>query len=80
MVASRWRCLIDFLAPDGTVWSTHVLTGTGDPDLADVEELAKLQLSASRLGGRIVLDAVCPRLAELVELAGLPVEMRGKPE
>jgi hypothetical protein len=80
MVASRWLCLIDFVAQDGTVWATRALTGNGDPDLADVDQIAKLQLSASRLGGHIVLDAVCPFLLELVELAGLPVEVRGETE
>jgi hypothetical protein len=80
MVASRWRCLIDFVGRDDTVWATRVFTGHGDPDLADVEEIAKLQLSATRLGGHIVLDAVCPLLLELVELAGLPVEVRGETE
>ncbi len=80
MVASRWRCMIDIIGADGTVWATRVLTGAGDPDLADVEELALLQVAASRLGGRVVLDAVCPRLVELIELAGLPVEVRGQTE
>jgi hypothetical protein len=80
MDVSRWRCLIDIVGPDGTVWVTRVLTGPGNPDLGDVDELASLQLSAGRIGGRIVLDAACPRLLELLELAGLPVEVREKAE
>jgi hypothetical protein len=80
MVVSRWRCLLDIVGPDGTVWATRVLVGAGSPDLGDVDEVALLQLLASRMGGRIVLDAVCPQLAKLLELAGLPVEVRGKTE
>ena len=80
MAAARLRCLIDIVGPDGTVWATRVLTGTGEPDLGDVEELALLKLSASRIGARIVLDAVCAHLFELLELAGLSIEVRGKAE
>jgi len=80
MVEARLRCVIDVVGPDGNVWATRVLTGTGEPDMGDVEELARIKLSASRVGGRIVLDTVCAHLVELLELAGLPVEMRGKVE
>jgi hypothetical protein len=80
MVGSRWRCLVEFVGPDGIVWATRAMTGIGNPDLRDVEEIARLQLRATRRGGGVVLDAVCPRLLELIELAGLPVEMRGKTE
>ncbi len=80
MLGTRWRCLVEFVAPDGTVWTTRVMTGYGNPDLSDVDELARLQLWATRLGASIVLDSVCPRLLELIELAGLPVQMRGKSE
>ena len=80
MVAARLRCLIDIVGPDGTVLATRVLTGTGEPDLGDVEKLAMLKLAAARIGGGIVLDAVCAHLVELLELAGLSVEVRGKAE
>lgn len=42
-----------------------------DPDLAVVDALARLQLAAGRVGCSIRLRAVCPHLAELVDLAGL---------
>ncbi len=80
MVAARWRCQVEFVGTDGTIWATWVMARSGNPDLSDVDEIARLQLFASRLGGSVVLDAVCPRLQELIELAGLPVEMRGKAE
>jgi anti-anti-sigma regulatory factor len=42
-----------------------------DPDCGTVDDLARLQLAARRLGQRIILFGVAPRLKELVELAGL---------
>jgi hypothetical protein len=42
-----------------------------DPDIGTIEELAALQLVAARLGCRVRLHNVPPRLRELVELAGL---------
>ena len=80
MVVSRWRCLIDIVGPDGTVWATRVLKGTGNPDLGDVEKLALMQLSAARIGGRIAIGAISPHLVELLELSGLPVEVQGQTE
>jgi hypothetical protein len=41
------------------------------PDLAVVDDLARLQLAARRLGYSILLRDACPRLAELLELVGL---------
>lgn len=41
------------------------------PDLALVNELALLQLAAGRLGWTVSLRDPCPRVAELIELAGL---------
>lgn len=53
-----------------TRWSLH-----GRADLATVDELARLQLSASRLGCRIALEDPNPHLQALLELVGLRVEM-----
>ena len=43
----------------------------GRPALDLVDELARLQLAARRLGCEIRLRNPCPALCELVELAGL---------
>jgi hypothetical protein len=53
-----------------TRWTLH-----GRADLATVDRLARLQLSAKRLGCRIVLDEPCPQLAALLDVVGLGVEM-----
>jgi hypothetical protein len=42
------------------------------PDLGAVDALARLQLTAQRLGGRIRLRAAPPDLAELIEFVGVP--------
>ena len=41
------------------------------PDLGLVDELARLQLLVRRLGYSICVRDPCPRLTELLELAGL---------
>jgi ABC-type transporter Mla MlaB component len=61
-----------------------------DPDLGTVDALARLQLTARRLGRRIRLRGACGELQDLLALsglgdvvpvaAGLPVEPRGQPE
>lgn len=55
----------------GTVVATWVLPEGTRPDLGGVDALARLQLAARRLGWSIRLCTVCPRLGEVVDLAGL---------
>jgi hypothetical protein len=47
------------------------LAGLDRPDLAVVNELARLQLAARRLGCSIRLRAACTELRELLDLVGL---------
>jgi hypothetical protein len=42
------------------------------PGLGAVDALARLQLTARRLGGRIRLRAAPPDLAELIDFVGVP--------
>lgn len=42
------------------------------PDLGAVDALARLQLTAKRLGGRIRLRSTAPDLAELIDFVGVP--------
>ena len=42
-----------------------------DPDCGTVDDLARLQLAARRLGQQVFLFGAGPRLIELVEMAGL---------
>lgn len=61
-----------------------------EPDAGTVDALARLQLTARRLGGEIRLLGACDRLHELLHLMGLgsivlpcdelPLEARRKPE
>jgi hypothetical protein len=45
-----------------------------------VDDVARLELLAGRLGGGIVLAELSPLLRELLELSGLRVEMEGEAE
>ena len=47
------------------------LAGCGPPDLALVDELARLQLAARRLGYSIRLRGACLELSKLLDLVGL---------
>ncbi|MDQ6796833.1 MAG: hypothetical protein M3011_02200 [Actinomycetota bacterium] len=58
-------------------WTLPVRT---PPDLSVVEELARLALAARRLGYSIELRNACGGVSELVDLAGLRVEVVRKAE
>ncbi|MGH3942658.1 MAG: hypothetical protein ACRDTG_29350 [Pseudonocardiaceae bacterium] len=47
------------------------LTGPGRPDLAVVDELMRLRLTARRLDCSLRLREVCAELSELLDLLGL---------
>jgi len=75
----RW-CRVAVVDGHGAELRWCVLEGHGAPDLATVDDVARLGLLAVRLGGAVVLADVSPRLRELLELAGLAVEMEGQTE
>ncbi|HTT89694.1 MAG TPA: hypothetical protein VMF65_09055 [Acidimicrobiales bacterium] len=62
--------------PDGSI-DVAWLAWQGVPDFATVEILARLQLFCRRGGGRLRLEEVSDRLAELLELSGLRRELEG---
>ena len=75
----RW-CRVTVLGPDGVELTTRVLEGPSEPDLATVDEVARLTLLARRRGGGIILTELAPALQELLELTGLPIEMKREAE
>ena len=68
------------MSSDGTVLACCELEGPGRPDLAVVDDVARLALLAARLGGAITVAQVSPLMRELLELAGLRVEVEGQTE
>jgi hypothetical protein len=68
------------VGPDGAELAHVVLEGPGAPDLAAVDDVARLTLAAGRLGGEITLLDLSPAMGALLELAGLGVEMEGQAE
>lgn len=76
MMASfeRW-CRVQLIGPDGDPLGCYPFGGPDGPDLRVVDELARLDLLTARLGARIELIDVVPALRELLDLAGLGVEM-----
>jgi hypothetical protein len=79
MASDLW-CQVNVVGPDRVTLAAHRLEGPGAPDLGAVDEVARLALLASRLGGYIVLSEVVPALSALLELSGLSVEMERQSE
>ena len=71
---------VTVVGPDAVTLATWTVSGPGHPDLAVVERLARLQLTARRIGQRVVVTDVCPKLSELIDLVGLRREMGWDPE
>lgn len=59
------------LVCDGVETVSWPLAGRGRPHIDVVDELARLQLAARRLGCSIWLRHPCPELLELLELVGM---------
>jgi ABC-type transporter Mla MlaB component len=59
------------LTRNGRVVASWPLPACGRPDMAVVDQLARLHLEAKRLGCSIVLRNVGPDLVEMLELSGL---------
>lgn len=77
MVVVQTWCRVTVLGREGAELAHHVIEGSGAADIGAVDEVARLALRAVRLGGVIVLSGVSPGLRELLELAGLDVEVEG---
>jgi hypothetical protein len=73
-------CRVTVVGPDGMPLATLVLEGPGEPDVGTVDDVARLSLAASRLGGRAIVTDVLPALRALLELAGLGAELEGQAE
>jgi hypothetical protein len=80
MTRTRRWCTITLVERDGGALAECLLRGTGRPDLSAVDVVAHLALLAKRRGGGVVLTDVCGELEELLAVAGLRVEVQGKPE
>lgn len=68
------------IGPGDVEVARWALDGRGCPDLAAVDGLARLALVARRQGCTIRVRDACTELAELVDLAGLRLEVVGQPE
>lgn len=73
-------CRVTVLEGDGTVIAHFELEGPGAPDLYVLDHLARMALLTRREGGDVVFSDLSASLQRLLDLAGLSVEMKGKPE
>jgi hypothetical protein len=77
MASTQVWCQVTVRGADGSVLCAWTMRGSGEPDLAAVDLLARLYLASSRRGGSVALSDVVVPLDELLELAGLS-RLRGK--
>jgi hypothetical protein len=77
-------CRVTMIDCHGVAVASSVLAGPAAPGLAAVDDVARLALTARRLGGGVTLSEVSSELRALLELsgfvigvAGLVVEMEG---
>jgi hypothetical protein len=75
----RW-CRLTVTGREGAVLAQVDLGGSGAPDLAVVDTVARYALLAGRLRATVVLRDAAPELLELLGLAGLCVEVEREPE
>jgi len=80
MDADELWCRVTVLGPDGSELVHGVLAGPGRPDLATVDDVARLALHAVRLGGVLAITDLSPDLRSLLDLAGLGIQVAGEPE
>ena len=80
MTAVQLWCRVTLTGPDGARLASYRLEGTGNPDLGTLDDVARLALLASRLGGGIVLANLSRELLALLELAGLRIDVERQPE
>jgi hypothetical protein len=73
-------CRVTIVGPGGDELACGVLRGSGAPDLATVDGIARLALAAGRLGGAMSLAQVSPALSALLELTGLRIQVEREPE
>lgn len=59
------------LAVGGAEMARWPLTGSSRPDLAVIDALARLALTARRLGGAITVRGAGPELLALIDFVGL---------
>jgi len=75
MVKAKLWCRVTIVGPDGDEMARCALEGSGDPDIGAVDELARLALLASRLGGALAITDLSADLKALLDLTGLRAEV-----
>ena len=75
----RW-CRVTILGPDGEPLASALLSGPGAPGLLAVDAVGRLSLLARQARATVRVTEVCPELGELLELAGLGVEVERQAE
>ena len=73
-------CRVRLVEPDGTEVARYSLEGYGDPDVTAVDVVARLGLLAGRQGQTPVLEDLSEAMAQLLDLAGLGVDVEGQTE
>jgi hypothetical protein len=79
MVMALW-CHMTAVDGKGSPAATLVMQGTGAPGLSALDTLARWILEADRAQRQIAIVHLAPEMVDLLELAGLRVEVERKAE
>ena len=72
----RW-CRVTLVDPQGEIVAGWALAGEANPGLEAVDLIGRWAVVARRAGAKVRIVDACSELRELLELAGLPVEVEG---
>jgi hypothetical protein len=77
MADCRPWCRVSLVDPHGDVVAGWALAGEANPKLDAVDLIARWVVVAKRAGTTLRIGDACPEILELLELAGLAVEVEG---
>ncbi len=72
----KW-CRVTMIDRHGVALASGVLEGPAAPGITAVDDVARLTLTARRLGGGVTLSEVSSDFRALLELSGLAIVMSG---
>ncbi|HEX6391912.1 MAG TPA: hypothetical protein VFZ97_00615 [Acidimicrobiales bacterium] len=75
MADCRQWCRVTLVDNEGEVLAGWALAGESNPNLEAVDLIARWSVIARRAGASLRIGNANPELRELIELAGLPVEV-----
>lgn len=75
METCRLWCQVALVDAEGAVLARWAMAGESNPNIEAVDLIARWVVIARRASAEVRIENACPEMEELLELAGLPVEV-----